>query len=62
MVSYSRMNTLVAEGMADGWISSKFSVAHSSRKVRIGSGAEPTEMYAISAKFLTSPTACPSGT
>ena len=27
----------------------------------MGSAAEPTEMYAISARFLTRPTACPSG-
>ena len=27
----------------------------------MGSAAEPTEMYAISARFFTRPTACPSG-
>ena len=27
----------------------------------MGSAAEPTEMYAISARFFTNPTACPSG-
>mmetsp|Transcript_30596 Transcript_30596/g.90860 ORF Transcript_30596/g.90860 Transcript_30596/m.90860 type:complete len:303 (+) Transcript_30596:1263-2171(+) len=53
--------TFVAAGMAEGWISSRFSVAHSSRNSRMGSGAEPTEMYAIRERFLTSPTACPSG-
>ena len=47
--------------MADGVISSKFSIVHSSRNSKIGLGCEPTEMYAINAKFFTKPTAWPSG-
>ena len=47
--------------MADGVISSKFSIVHSSKNSRIGLGWEPTEMYAIKAKFFTRPTAWPSG-
>lgn len=45
--------------MADGAISSRFSMLHSSRNSRIGDGCEPTEMYAIRARFFTSPTALP---
>merc|ERR1740139_1933047 len=47
--------------MVAAWISSRFCTPHSSRNSRIGSAAEPTEIYAISAKFFTSPTAWPSG-
>ena len=43
--------------MADGVISSKFSIVHSSRNSKIGLGCEPTEIYAIKAKFFTKPTA-----
>mmetsp|Transcript_38487 Transcript_38487/g.101524 ORF Transcript_38487/g.101524 Transcript_38487/m.101524 type:complete len:272 (-) Transcript_38487:1326-2141(-) len=53
--------TLVAVGIWLGCTSSRFSVDHSSRNSSTGSDGEPTEMYAISARFLTSPTACPSG-
>lgn len=47
--------------MAEGVISSKFSIVHSSKNSKIGLGWEPTEMYAINAKFFTRPTAWPSG-
>lgn len=47
--------------MADGVISSKFSIVHSSKNSKIGLGWEPTEMYAIKARFFTRPTAWPSG-
>lgn len=47
--------------IADGVISSKFSMVHSSKNSKIGLGWEPTEIYAIKAKFFTSPTAWPSG-
>eukprot|EP00964_Phaeocystis_antarctica_P006426 scaffold3475_cov91-Phaeocystis_antarctica.AAC.1 len=53
--------TFVAVGMVAAWISSRFCTPHSSRNSRIGSAAEPTEIYAMSAKFFTSPTAWPSG-
>ena len=45
--------------MAEGAISSRFSILHSSKNSRIGLGWEPTLMYAINAKFFTNPTACP---
>uniref|UniRef100_A0A6B0TQL6 Uncharacterized protein n=1 Tax=Ixodes ricinus TaxID=34613 RepID=A0A6B0TQL6_IXORI len=35
---------LVASAMADGAISSKFSMLHSSKNSRMGDGWEPTEM------------------
>ena len=38
-------------------VTSKFSVLHSSKNSRIGFAAEPTVMYDMSAKFLTSPQA-----
>lgn len=47
--------------MADGVISSRFSIVHSSKNSKMGLGCEPTEMYAIRAKFFTNPTAWPSG-
>ena len=47
--------------MADGAISSRFSMLHSSKNSRIGDGCEPTEMYAIKARFFTRPTAPPCG-
>lgn len=43
--------------MAEGAISSRFSILHSSKNSRIGLGWEPTLMYAINAKFFTNPTA-----
>mmetsp|Transcript_28574 Transcript_28574/g.54589 ORF Transcript_28574/g.54589 Transcript_28574/m.54589 type:complete len:208 (-) Transcript_28574:1371-1994(-) len=52
---------LVAEGMTEGEISSRFSVFHSSRNSRMGAEGDPTEMYAISARFFTRPHAWPSG-
>ena len=47
--------------IADGAISSRFSMLHSSRNSRMGEGWEPTEIYAISARFFTRPTAPPCG-
>jgi hypothetical protein len=41
-----------------GEISSRFSVFHSSRNSRMGALGDPTEMYAMSARFFTSPHAC----
>mmetsp|Transcript_70068 Transcript_70068/g.222090 ORF Transcript_70068/g.222090 Transcript_70068/m.222090 type:complete len:218 (-) Transcript_70068:405-1058(-) len=51
----------VACGITAGEISVRFSMVHSSRNSRMGALALPTEMYAMSARFFTSPTACPSG-
>ena len=42
--------------MAEGAISSKFSILHSSKNSKMGEGCEPTEMYAMSARFFTKPT------
>lgn len=52
---------LVERGMTEGAISSRFSVAHSSRNSSTGPEAQPTLTYVISARFFTSPHACPSG-
>ena len=43
----------------DGATSSRFSMLHSSKNSRMGEGWEPTDMYAINARFLTKPTAPP---
>lgn len=40
---------------------SRASVVHSSKNSNMGADAEPTEMYAISARFFTRPHAWPSG-
>ena len=48
-------------GMTLGEISSRFSIVHSSRNSRRGAEGEPTETRAMSDKFFTRPTACPSG-
>jgi len=48
-------------GMTLAAISSRLSVAHSSRNSSTGADAQPTEMYDISARFFTSPHAWPSG-
>ena len=45
--------------MAEGEISSKFSILHSSKNSRIGDGCDPTEIYAINERFFTKPTAAP---
>ena len=45
--------------MAEGEISSKFSILHSSKNSRIGDGCDPTEIYAINDRFFTKPTAAP---
>jgi hypothetical protein len=45
--------------MAEGAISSRFSILHSSKNSRIGDGCDPTEMYAISARFFNRPIAPP---
>ena len=41
--------------IADGAISSKFSMLHSSKNSKIGEGWLPTDIYAMSAKFFTRP-------
>jgi hypothetical protein len=46
---------LVASAIAEGAISSKFSMLHSSKNSRIGDGCDPTDMYAMRAKFFTRP-------
>mmetsp|Transcript_26840 Transcript_26840/g.79698 ORF Transcript_26840/g.79698 Transcript_26840/m.79698 type:complete len:215 (-) Transcript_26840:1250-1894(-) len=52
---------LVLSGITLGEMSSSGSVVHSSKNSSTGADCEPTVMYAISARFLTSPTAWPSG-
>mmetsp|Transcript_9535 Transcript_9535/g.24257 ORF Transcript_9535/g.24257 Transcript_9535/m.24257 type:complete len:261 (+) Transcript_9535:1108-1890(+) len=52
---------LVELAITLGLISSSISVVHSSRKSMSGPLGEPTEMTHMSARFLTSPHACPSG-
>jgi len=53
-------NTFVA-GVAEWAFSSNDSKPHSSKNSITGADSEPTEIQAISAKFLTRPQACPSG-
>mmetsp|Transcript_36741 Transcript_36741/g.103672 ORF Transcript_36741/g.103672 Transcript_36741/m.103672 type:complete len:323 (-) Transcript_36741:1405-2373(-) len=52
---------LVLFAMTLGLISSSISVVHSSRKSMRGPLGEPTLIMHISARFFTSPQACPSG-
>mmetsp|Transcript_9366 Transcript_9366/g.42648 ORF Transcript_9366/g.42648 Transcript_9366/m.42648 type:complete len:211 (-) Transcript_9366:2845-3477(-) len=51
----------VALTMTLGEISSRFSITHSSKNSSSGALGEPTETRHMSERFLTSPTACPSG-
>mmetsp|Transcript_4817 Transcript_4817/g.13484 ORF Transcript_4817/g.13484 Transcript_4817/m.13484 type:complete len:247 (-) Transcript_4817:1366-2106(-) len=54
-------NTLVAETTISVLISSRFTVFQSSRNSRMGVASEPTEMYAMRARFLMRPHVWPSG-
>jgi len=56
---FRQQDKISYSAIADGAISSRFSMLHSSRNSKIGDGCDPTEMYAIRARFFTSPTALP---
>mmetsp|Transcript_28965 Transcript_28965/g.50936 ORF Transcript_28965/g.50936 Transcript_28965/m.50936 type:complete len:218 (+) Transcript_28965:1824-2477(+) len=53
--------TLVALGMAEGWMSSSPSSPQSSMRSTISLADSPVVTYAINVRFFTNPTACPSG-